>query len=343
MRCRRLVWCIAACLCLALAGIASAQEQDPQELFNQAVELTTGREYGKAVEVCLDVIERLPEAERPRVHKLLGYAYKKLNMLPEAWHHLELYLESSGKEDTTSGGWLEEVETQLKQAHVKITLTCNPDGAMLRIPGSQPSIPPVSQPCPATWWLKPGKHQVGATASGHNPRTVEIDVRERGDSGVREIRLAAVVPDKVQAGGKTGPDHGGTTLVSKPVEPERGSRALEWALIGSGLALGVAGGIFHGIGYSKNEDLHDKYLNTEGYSKTANAQAAYDDARSEEVRPKEIAAYVLYGVGGAALLAGIVTWAVRKPGGRGERSSGVAISPMVIPGGGTGALMTLDF
>jgi hypothetical protein len=342
MKTHRLMGVATVCLYLLLPGATLAQETGPQEQFNQAVELVTGGDYGKAVKVCLDVMEQLPESEQPRVHKLLGYAYMKLEMLPESWHHLTSYLQSSGKEDTTAGGWLQEVETALKQTHVKVSLTCTPSGTRLSLPSSQSSSLPVSQSCPTTWWMKPGKHTVKATAPEHMPRSVEIDVRERGDSGMRDIRLAAIDSGRTPGGGKSGSGPTGTTIV-KPVEPKMHSRAVEWALIGSGLALGVTGGIFHGIGYSKNEDLHDKYLNTEDYPIEEEAQMLYDDAREEKVRPKEIAAYVLYGVGGAAVLAGIVTWAVRKPGGTDERASGLTISPMLLPGSGTGAVMTFEF
>jgi hypothetical protein len=333
MKVHQLVSVVAASLWLLSAGIAAAQQADPQAQFNRAVELATAGDYVRVVETCMDVIKKLPESERPRVHKLLGYSYKKLDVLPESWHHLTTYLESSGKEDTSAGGWLQEVETALKKTHVKVTLTCSPPDAVL--------VMSSSLPCPVVWWFLPGKHQVVAKAPGYKPQTVDVDVRERGDSGVREIRLAAVTPEKLPEPVKASTDHSGTTIVSKPVETRKSSRALEWALIGSGLALGATGGIFHGLGYSKNEALHDKYADTDAYPDGAAAKTFYDDAKAEEVRPKELAAYVLYGVGGAALVAGIITWAVRKPGGD-QNSAAFSISPLAMPGG-SGAMMTFGF
>ena len=107
--------------------------------------------------------------------------------------------------------------------------------------------------------------------------------------------------------------------------------------------MGVTGGVFHGIGYSINEDLHAKYLDTTEYQNKEGAKAAYDGARNEEVRPIEAAAYVFYGLGGVAVVAGIVTLAVRKPGGATGKDSGVTVSPMLMPGRGPGAMMTLEF
>ncbi|MBM4372885.1 MAG: hypothetical protein FJ098_14625 [Deltaproteobacteria bacterium] len=167
-----------------------------------------------------------------------------------------------------------------------------------------------------------------------------LDVRERGDSGQREVRLAAVVPP-VEIGEKDGaarPD-GHLVVTEKPVEPTRGSRTLEWVLLGSGLALGATGGILHGVGYARNETLYDDYLKKTG----EDAQSRYDDAYADEVRPKEISAYVLYGVGGAAVLTSVILWAVRDPGARdAEAGTAVEVLPIGLPGGG-GAMMSLEW
>jgi len=346
----RYLLCWVSVLYMTLVGTSVGQPKPtPEDRFNQAVELAKTGDYEEAVEICREVIERLPASEHSRVHKLLGYAYKKLDMFPNAWHYLTRYLESSGKEDTTAGGWLQEVEATLKQTHVKVAFSCQPEDVVLYIPASKPGVAsqsalhnPQSQ---IAWWFKPGKHTVKATAPGHKPRSMDIDVRERGDSGMREIILATVEPDKISGVGGLGPDHTGTTI-AKPAELKKHSRAFEWALIGSGLALGVTGGIFQAIGYAKNETLHSKYLDSTDYPMAVDAKSDYDKAYKEQVRPSEIASYVLYGVGGAAVVAGVVagvvTWFVRKPGGAGSKTSTFSVSPFSLPGG-TGALMTLEF
>jgi len=68
----------------------------PEARFNLAVELATSGKFQKSVDTCLAVSPRLPETERPRVEKLLGYAYKGLGMLPEAWHFLTRGLIENG-------------------------------------------------------------------------------------------------------------------------------------------------------------------------------------------------------------------------------------------------------
>jgi hypothetical protein len=331
------------CTWLLCAGMARGQPADPQERFNQAVEMATGGDYDKAVEACLDVLGQLPESERPRVHKLLGYSYMKLEMLPESWHHLTIYLESSATEDTTAGGWLQEVEAALKQTHVRVGFSCRPEGLTLTVPASKPGaaghspfrIPPVVSGVEGrsafVWWFRPGKHTVNADAPDHEPSTVEIDVRERGDSGMREIRLAAVTPISTEPA----PTHtelakDGLLVTDHSAIRNRNSAIARWALIGSGIGLGVVGGVLHGVGYSRNEDLHDRYLNRASYPDPDKARSLYDSEFGEQVRPLQISAYVLYGVGGAALAAGVLTWLVGDPL-AGDKKVDVSALPTVGP------------
>ena len=321
-------------LCIAqfmVTGLA-AQEESLDEQLKRAGELAQEERFSEAIPIWHGALDSLSGEELAMTEMKLGIAFQQTGGWLEAWYFLSLYLASDwGKGDTAADGWLQEVETTLAQTHVKVSLTCDSADAVLHLPTPQPTSFPVFRPCPLVWWFTPGKHGIRASAPGHKPRTIEIDVHELGDSGRREVRLAAVVPDRPP----------GTTIV-KPVEPKKPSRALEWALIGSGLALGVTGGIFHGIGYSKNEALDKKYLNEANCPCGPEAKKAYDAEFDDEVRPKQIGAYVLYGVGGAAFLAGVVTWAIRKPGQSKEPTSSI-VSPIALPGGGGGAMVTLEF
>lgn len=340
-----LKWCVIAIVWFGHGATGSAQPADPQATFNQSVEHAKNGDYEKAVELCRTVLEQLPAAERGRVHKLLGYAHMKLGWFPEAWHHLTVYLESADARDTSAGGWLQEVEAQLKETHVKVSFTCSPAKLTVELPASAPvPAPPVSfhvERSLFVWWFVPGKHTVRAEAPGYDTRKIQVDVRVRGDSGVRELGLLASEPVRAVAKAEPAPVNSDSPLVSSQPRAREPSRAVEWAFIGSGFALGLAGGVFHGLGYTKNEDLHEKYLDGGNSSSPEEAKKLYDDAFVEEVRPRQYAAYALYGLGGAALLAGLVTWTVRD-----SRSDAVSppltFLPVSLPGG-AGALMTLEF
>ena len=318
------IWMAVAFLSLCLPRLTSAQPSDAQAQFNKAVEQAKAGEHTEAVKICLDVLGKLPKSEHSRVHKLLGFSYKGLQKLPEAWHHLSLYVGTTGTEDSATERWLEKVETELKKSHVKVVLSCEPKGAILTL---KPEIT-ASQPeytCPLTWWVKPGKHSIRAAKTGFETRTAPIEVRERGDKGVHSISLKALkTPDNVETP---------TPTITRPKESNSSSTA-GFVLIGSGAALGVVGAILNGIAYSKNNDLHDKYLpsNKEKY------QANYDD----QVKPKSIASYVLYGTGGAAIAAGIGMLLMTGGSDKGKNTPSLSFSPLTMPEG-TGAMMTFEW
>ena len=84
-RLMNLVWL--SCL-LAWIPIALAQESDPVERFNQAVDLAKSGKIEDAIGIWLDVLDEVEPEYRPKVHRALGLAYADTGRLPEAWHHL---------------------------------------------------------------------------------------------------------------------------------------------------------------------------------------------------------------------------------------------------------------
>jgi hypothetical protein len=249
---------------------------------------------------------------------------------------------------------LEEVDKALAQKHVKVMLSCQPRDAVLTFPDEGSGAGP-SYTCPLTWWFLPGKHRVDAAQDGFNGAQEEIDVRERGDAGARQIVLAAVqseVPTApppepggtTVAGGEPGPGLAGSGAgITKPLEVEAGSsHVLEWALMGAGLGLGIAGGVLQGVAYSDNEDLYSKYSDTKHFPDGDEGKRQYDAEYGDEIRPKKIAAGVLFGVGGAAVAAGAVLWVIREPRRQAEGGEPVSLAPLCLPQGG-GAVMTWEW
>lgn len=308
---------------LVWSGAAGAQPPDETgKQLKVCVELTQEGRYEKAVGVCLDALDHVSKPDRPRIHKVLGFAYWKLKLLQESWHHLTLYLESSGKQNATVTGWLQKVETKLKKKHVKVTLACA-EGVAVR-PRPPDSGLRAVYTCPLTWWFVPGTHKIQCEEPGDEPSVVGIDkiaVKKVGDPGVRGI--CGVSKSLIGGGPKPG-------------------RTLEWALIGSGAALTITGAVFQVWGNSDNNALHSKYLDQAESPNGSDAKSRYDEAYDDQVRPKMLAAYVLYGVGGAALVGGIVTWMVRKPGKAAGDPFPVTVAPLTIPDG-TGAMISLEW
>ncbi|MBM4372965.1 MAG: hypothetical protein FJ098_15025, partial [Deltaproteobacteria bacterium] len=277
-------------------------------LLERAKAFAAEERYDEAIAEWLSALYRLPDDEAAGVWKRLGLAFRQTDRLPEAWHFLSRYLASpEGRDDATVRGWFREVEESLKRTHVRIRISCRPEDASVRFPTPVSDPCPIYGSCPLDWWYRPGTHEVGVGAAGFLPSDFRLEVLEQDDPGARELVLAPVPP--------------------KPLR-----RSAEWALIGSGLALGAVGGVVNAVGWKVNRDLRG----------SSDTQAEYDESRRNRVRPLEIAAYSLYGVAGAAALSGVITWLARRPRGDARSGSDVMVTPMTAPGG-VGALMTIGF
>lgn len=108
-----------------------------------------------------------------------------------------------------------------------------------------------------------------------------------------------------------------------------GSTAGPWALLGSGLALLLTGGIFDIVAYVRADTEHDA-------SNTFPSYDAYRDWRSG-MRNMAIAGDVLVAVGAAAAIGGLIWLLVarRSSSGRESSTSSISISPM----GSSGVLL----
>jgi hypothetical protein len=110
--------------------------------------------------------------------------------------------------------------------------------------------------------------------------------------------------------------------------------------LGTGILMAGLGFCLHFDAYQLNERYHDKaealgqdLLDSGAEAATAQAAADeyYDDQREEYVRPKTIAAVVLYGVGGAAIVAGSVWYAIAKKKERAGARKSASYAPALGP------------
>lgn len=283
-----------------VSGISRAQEpgssaDDVKERFNKGVELAGANRFDEAIALWLGVLQDIPPAEQPRVHKALGFGFKKTGHLPEAWYHISKYLSAPGVDDATVSGWLADVEAELKKTHVKATLNCSVAGATV---GFEEVMVASGKeyPCPLTWWVLPGKHKVQVSASGFKTGKFAFTAGNAGAEQQISLTLSRPGPEKAPAK-KESPK----TLVKEAPSPGT-SRTLEWAVMGgAGVAL-LAGAVFNLMAVSTNADLHKKFNNVGKYPSATEAKQGYDKAYDSDVQPKLTAAYVLYGVGAVAAL-----------------------------------------
>lgn len=329
-------------LCLSTEHVSA--QQPPGVMLERAAEMARDERFEEAIAIWLEVIDQLTGSEAAMTNKKLGVAFRQTGRLPEAWFFLSGYLSSDlGQNDVTAAGWLADVESSMSHTHIKVTIQCSPKETVTHVPVSlpgtaMPSTIRVRSPS-FSWWFPPGEHRLGAVATGHVTKWVPISVNSGGGPSVKWITLSPV-----------------QTVSSSPVEPvapsvptllapdkrSKGSRTAEIMLIGAGAAIGVAGAFVNLRAHLTNEDLVNKYEDRKRYPDADDAKDAYDVDYDDQVMPSLSGAYALYGIGGAAILAGLLTWAVRDPGGNDDSRSAFGVAPFTSPEG-WGAVMTMEW
>ena len=117
---------------------------------------------------------------------------------------------------------------------------------------------------------------------------------------------------------------------------------LGWVLTGVGVAGGVLGTIFY-LGYQDDKEIAECVPPEDGSANTCRPYASRLDAKDSAESERSLA-YASWGVGGAALIGGILAFALmededldapvrpRVPGSTGKSSA--SVTPVVTPDGG---------
>jgi len=334
---------------------SGASGRDPDVLIKLGAELARQERFDEAVTLWLGVLEEVRGEQLTLVHKYLGVAFKRMGRLPESWFHLQACAAKAVPPDATVAALLEEVETELAARHVKVSVRCEPWDAQL-ILGQRHA-------CPLVWWFPEGQTVVRATREGYldteetwtfvatgvaqtktvvlQPevvvKVIPVPVEAPADPPSPAVEEAAApepveIREEIVADSSEPPmDLDGIPL-SLAEEMEVSGRTAEYALVGSGLFLGVLGGVAHWLAYSRNETLNTQHLDVTRYPYGPEAKRSYDEAYDREVRPVVIASAVMYGVGGGALVAGVLLWVLRDPAtGSGENASRMELLPLADP------------
>jgi hypothetical protein len=221
----------------------------------------------------------------------------------------------------------------LKKAVVLGTLVVLGDGKAVQVflDGRLEGVVPFERK------LKPGTYELMVAKPGEMPWKKTITLASGGlvrESPEVARRLVAKVPVKGPEGGTTGSLKLGNEIVEQGPAASR-SKALEWSLIGTGGALLLGGGIFHVLAITKDLSLRDEIAPGEAATMDDfnSRTARYNDGWEEDVKPRALTAYALYGVGAATAVAGAVLLIVDT----GNREKAEALShkfyPLVTPHG----------
>lgn len=323
--------------------------EDPKEierLSSLALELARSGRMEDAIYVWRSLREKVDGSARSDVDLNLAVAHKKLGYKAAAWFYLSQYV-AVRPEDAKAVRQLGTLERSLRETHARVTFTCSSPEVHLQL-ADGPSK--SDWPCPLTWWLAPGEHRVAAVM-GEFFLVVPVSVdASRADVAVDVPALAQQTPGTERAAGAGGAGSqvgrqaegssqgdavpvsmegsagGGGVSASQQVSSGN-TPAIVTTVMGAALVLG--GGLLHFLAYSEEDSLASKYPSSGvDYATFVNNRSAYNQGYEDKVEPLNLSAYVLYGLGGAALVGGL-SWLIW-----GDSGGGAEVSAGPSPDGG---------
>lgn len=299
---------IALLISLGLSRPALAQttadDAEVERLSNLALELAKGGRLEDAVQVWRALSMLVDESSLPDLELNLALAYRKLGRLAPAWHYFRRFV-AARPQEARAAKELAAVEAQLATTHARVRFQCESTLVTLRFEdGEGASL----WPCPLEWWLEPGDHRVAASV-GDVFLVLPVRVaKERVDQRV----VVPTISVPIEPAQRQAPMDGTASGLSVAHGDDVPTGALATLLVGA-VAL-VAGGACHGWAYWDESELRKQYPDKGvPYATFLQNQAAYSNAYDKEVAPFVISSYVLYGVGAASLLGGLVWLVVGEP------------------------------
>jgi hypothetical protein len=318
-----------ACV-LASGGTVQADDEE-DALIRHAVQL---RKHGND-RVALDDLQRAYAIKHsPRAAAQLGFAEQALGLWPLAEQHVREALDSGGGD-----AWVRKnrstVEAALAtiRAHVgRVQIDGGQPGAQVSVNGQPVGSMPLRDAVP----VSAGPVDVEVRAAGYAPavKTVNVAAGElaRVPFVLQPVARAQVQPPRFQppAGPPTAiqplpaPSSEPPLLAERRADPGRSKR-----LTGIGLVTG--GVVAIGAGVASSVVAKRKF---DAIRADAAADRPYNEGNGNW-KSYETGAGVLYAVGGAAIIGGVVLYVVGRPTTESSRPaavSSVALRPVITPG-----------
>ena len=247
----------------------------------------------------------------------IAKSYEKLGDAPQALRSYKEYLRAvpsaDDKDDVQAS--INSLEKRLREKGIQqVRVYSTPPGAQVAINSEVKGNTPFSAE------MAPGRYYLTLTKQGFRP--VEKDFVVKGstsldlDFTLDEVKLAGQFPAPGEADqtGQKPP----TTAATKELKSDDGRVLRTWIMEGVGVAAVITGGVLHYLAVSD-------YDTWKGLPETDPNNAGIKDSASTKLT----AAFVMYGVGAAAVVGGVVWYLV---GGESKASAKLAAQVSIVPG-----------
>lgn len=262
-----------------------------QTVFAEAVQAMLNKDWATCRVKALGV---WTQKQHPQVAALLGICEEQLKLYPDAAEHLDYHRKNdAGK----SADRTKEVEESWKRVQPKVAIwevTANVADVDVKVNGKPRGLAPI------TLYLEAGSVTLEAKKEGYKSQVLGITA----NAGEQQKKVLAMVVDK-----------------DAPPPPSEGRPMWPgWLIGGVGLAGVGAGAALLGIGQAKLGDAEDagsalRAANSSCEPPTGSASAQCGTAQDalDSAAAMSTAGIVVMGVGGAALIGGIVYLVLPQP------------------------------
>ncbi len=317
-------------VCLAAPPLVRAQSEaappDPARLNEQAIELSRQGELAEAIEIWWSILESQGSEYKHAavVHRNIGRNYQKLEQWPEAWYHLDRCV-TLAPADARCVEWRAAVEGRLSGAYVKAQLRTDVTSCGVLLGEMERERVYAA---PVDWWFKPGVHRLTVVDARLGTRSHSLEPSSQSPHVLSCLQPVPAV-----------------SLTTKSIWHERVGLP-EWLLVGGGAAAILAGGITWWVASDRLDSLHSEFARDYGALSLTQAeydivQREWDSKVSSRVNPLEQGSYALWGIGGAALVSGVVMALLGDD--KGMQQPAVSVTPLPPVDGGRGMLLEVPF
>lgn len=313
-----------ACLALFAAAPARAAEPSEDDLIRQGV----AKRRHQDDEAALELFTRAYAIRKsPRAAAQMGLAEMAIGRWTEAETHLKEAI------DASSDAWVGKNTRTLNEALANVAhhlgslqVLGGPAGAEVVLEGEVKATLPMEHPIR----VRAGDCRFDVRAAGYEPitRTVQIGAETLTRETVRlsKVAVAATPAPPEPAASATPAERPATPAPESPPDSSATADSGRTLRI-VGISLGAAGVAFTGAGLAFGLVAHSR-------SNTDSAAPVFDPSAPSKGKQMETLQWVGYGVGGALLVGGIITYVIGYQRGEGEAGTQTAWLPSLLPTNG---------
>jgi tetratricopeptide (TPR) repeat protein len=297
---------------------ARALFEDGRRLLNE----------GKYQEACRTLEAASKLYASPGILLNLGDCYEKIGRTASAWTEFGEAAAVAARARRND----QVAEARRRQASVepKLTkLTIHVSGQITGLTISRDDTDIASAAWGEAIPVDPGTHQIKAEAAGHQPWSTSIVVSSEGQTVTVEVPVLTLTPPPppVPVAHETEATTGESSTTPADAKPLRKrSHVADWALVGGGTAVAIAGGVLWGLG--ANNASQASHADTTTASKFKTASSDYNSAKT-----LYYVGIAGVGVGVAAATVGVLLMSVGRKAER-RPAIGALAAPWVSPDGG---------